>query len=175
MPPEPCYFRDDDFLYPIQGHPEYWFYVGKSESTQALLGLLGNDLAVILFDTEGNCLGFQEPRMSVRDYARRAGGRELQEQQLRSGIERQVRLYRERMGLVDEIIHVKRFRFPDVNVGVDDVPDDIQEYLLKPAAFTERDRDDLEDTLEGWKEEDLFVFWWGQSYTMDAEGVVTSS
>jgi hypothetical protein len=175
MLPKPYYFRDDDFLYPIQGHPEYWFYVGRSDSKQVLIGLIGNDLAVIGFDTEGKCLGFQEPLLSVRDYARSTGGQELQEQQLRSEIERQVRLYRDRMGLADEDIHVKRFRFPDVNVGVDDLPDDIQDYLLNTTAFNERDRADLEDTLEGWKEEDLFVFWWGQSFTMDTEGVVTSS
>lgn len=175
MSTESYYFRDEDYLYPIEGHPEYWFYTGRTEDKQALLGLIGNDLIVFQFDSEGNRLGDQETLFSVNDFVKKMEGKELQEVQLQSEIERQIRLFRTRTGFEDTGIQVKRFRLREINVGIEDMPDDVQECLLNPSAFSEQDRVDLTDTLEGWKDENLFVFWWGQSFTMDAEGLVTSS
>lgn len=169
------YFRDEDFTYPIQGHPEYWFYTGKSQNRQALIGLLGNCLTAVIFDSGGNCLGVPEPLTSVPGSVQMSPGKGLSEEQLRVQVEKQIDLYRDQMGFENAGIQVKRFAFPTHKIGVEDLPDDLQEFLLNPRRFSNADRADLEDTLEGWKEEDLFVFWWGQSFTMDMQGCVTSS
>jgi hypothetical protein len=83
--------------------------------------------------------------------------------------------FREENELADIPIRVKRFRLPKLQVGIDDLPDDLQEYVANYRSYDPAENADLEEALQGWKEESLFVFWWGQSFYVNTEGVVTSS
>jgi hypothetical protein len=89
-------------------------------------------------------------------------------------VEREVAQVRTEQGLADEAIRVKRFRLPKLQARIDDLPDDLQEYIAKRGLSSPRE-EDLEDALEGWKEESLFLFRWDAEYYVNEEGVVTSS
>jgi hypothetical protein len=175
MTNNPYYFRDLGHPYPVTSHPEYWFFVGRSEAEQAIVGLIGQNLAVLRFSPSGDLLGQPEVLKSLGDIQRSAGSHPLSEGRLRELVEAEVDRYRRKHQLEDEMVLVKRFRFPDLNAGVDDLPDEIQEVVQHPNRFSPADRADLEDTLQAWKADDLYVFWWGQSFNVDAEGLVTAS
>jgi hypothetical protein len=168
---EPYYYRDSAFLYPLQSHPPYWFHVGRSEGKQVVMGLLGMKFCVMVFSDKGELIEVQEQPVAAPPSPSR-GADELD--WLHGIVEREVAQVRTQQGLTDEAIHVKRFRLPEVQVGIDDLPDDLQEYLAN-RGLSGPSEEDLEQALEGWKEESLFVFWWGQSFFVDSEGVVSSS
>ena len=50
---EPYYFRNPSFLYPLQSHPSYWFHVGKSDTSQVIIGLLGMRMQAMTFSNVG--------------------------------------------------------------------------------------------------------------------------
>ncbi|MBY0514149.1 MAG: hypothetical protein K2P78_09600 [Gemmataceae bacterium] len=171
MTDTPYYFRKADHLYPVSNHPEYWFYVGRSEQTQVIIGLLDRTVAVLRFSPAGDLLG---PPEVLRSFDA-TGDHTLDEDELRELVEAEVETYRSQHGLDDEMVFVKRFRFPDRNAGIDDLPEEVQEVVQHPSRFSPADRADLEDTLQAWKDDDLYVLWWGQSFTVDADGLVTAS
>jgi hypothetical protein len=171
MLPEPYYYRDSAFLYPLQSHPSYWFYVGRSEAKQAIMGLLGKKFCVIVFSDEGDLIEVQEQPLAALPSPSR-GADELD--WLHGIVEREVAESRAKHGLADEAIRVKRFRLSKLQAGIDDLPDDLQEYIAN-RGLSSPTEEDLEEALQGWKEESLFVFWWGQSFYVDGEGAVTSS
>lgn len=172
MLPEPYYFRKPGFLYSLQSHPSYWFHVGRSETQQAIMGLVGMKFYVIVFSDMGDLIEIQERPVVPPPPATFRHEGELDDW-LYGFVDREVMQVRTQQGLADEAIHVKRFRLPKLRAGIDDLPDDLQEYVTRtPSSPAE---DDLEEALEGWKEESLFVFWWGQSFYMNGEGAVTSS
>jgi hypothetical protein len=171
MLPEANYYREAAFLYPIQSHAPYWFHVGRSEANHAIMGLLGKKFCVVLFNDEGDLIEVQERSLPVPPSPSR-GAEELD--WLHGVIEREVAQVRKEERLADETIWIKRFRLPELQAGIDDLPDELQEYLANRSPFTPAE-EDLEEALNGWKDESLFVFWWGQSFYVDSEGVVTSS
>src|SRR5262249_29512776 len=171
MCPEPYYYRYPTFLYPLRSHPSYWFHVGRSEAKQAIMGLLGTKFCVMLFSDEGDLTEVQERPLTTLPSQ---SGCASELGWLREIVEKEVAKVRTQLGLSDEPIRVRRFRFPKLQAGIDDLPDDLQEYIANrdPSAHEE---EDLEEALEGWKEESLFVLWWGASLYVDGKGVVTSS
>lgn len=171
MLPEPYYYRDSAFLYPLQSHSPYWFHVGRSEAKQTIMGLLGKKFCIMVFSDKGDLIEVQERSLTAPPSPSR-GADELD--WLQEIVEREVVQVRTQQGLMDETIHVKRFRLPKLQAGIDDLPDDLQEYLAN-RGLSAPTEEDLEEALEGWKEESLFVFWWGQSFYVDSEGAVTSS
>jgi hypothetical protein len=171
MLPEAYYYRDPSFLYPLQSHPAYWFYVGRSEAKQAIMGLLGMKFSVIVFSDKGDLIEVQERSLAVAP-APSGGAGELN--RLHAIVEKEVAQARAEHRLADEAIHIKRFRLPTLQAGVDDLPDDLQEYIAN-RCLSSRTEGDLEEALEGWKEESLFVFWWEASLYVDSEGAVSSS
>ena len=80
-----------------------------------------------------------------------------------------------RLGLNEGQVRVKRFLLQERAIGIGDLPDYLQEYLSNPDSFPPSEALDLADTIQAWKEEDLFVFWWEEEYTVDSEGIVASS
>jgi hypothetical protein len=171
MLPEAYYYRDAAFLYPLRSHPPYWFYVGRSEAKQAIMGLLGTKFCVIVFSDKGDLIEVQERALAGPPSPSR-GVDELD--WLHGIVEREVALVRAQQGLADEPIRVKRFRLPKLQAGIDDLPDDLQEYLANRGLSGPKE-EDLEEALEGWKEESLFVFWWEASLYVDREGAVSST
>jgi len=165
------YYRDSGFLYPLESHPSYWFHVGRSEAKQAIMGLLGETFKAIMFSDKGDFIEVQEWPLALPSSPTRSAD-ELD--WLEEVVEREVVQVRTQLGLADETIHIKRFRLPKLQAGVEDLPDDLQEYLTN-RGLSGSTEVDLEEALEGWKEESLFVFWWDQSFYVDSEGAVTSS
>jgi hypothetical protein len=134
------------------------------------MGLLGKKFCVIVFSNNGDIVKVQE-RPLVSPSAPCAVN-ELD--WLHEIVEREVAQVRTEQGLADEPVRVKRFWLPKLHAGIADLPDDLQEYIAKRGLSSPRE-EDLEDALEGWKEESLFVFWWDAEYYVNEEGVVTSS
>jgi hypothetical protein len=172
MLPEPYYYRDPSFSYLLQSHPPYWFHVGRSEAKQAIMGLLGKKFCVLVFNVEGDLIEVQERPLVVVPPPSSRGADELD--WLHGLVEREVAQVRKEQDLADEAVRVKRFRLPLLQVGIDDLPNDLQEYIAN-RDLSSPTEEDLEEALEGWKEESLFVFWWEASFYVDGEGVVTSS
>lgn len=171
LPEAYYYYREPYFLYPLLSHPPYWFHVGRSEAKQAIMGLLGKKFCVIVFSDKGDLIEVQQQPLAAPPSPSR-GADELD--WLHGIVEREVAEIRAKEGLADETIRVKRFRLPKLQAGIDDLPDDLQEYIAD-RGLSSPTEEDLEEALEGWKEESLFVFWWGQSLYVDGEGAVTSS
>ena len=165
-----CY-RDPSFLYRLQSHPSYWFLVGRSEAKQAIMGPLGMKFCVVMFDDKGDLIEVQE-RLLVVPPSAPSGVKELD--WLHGIVESEVEQVRTEQGLADEPVRVKRFWLPKLHAGIADLPDDLQEYIANRGLSSPRE-EDLEEALEGWKEESLFVFWWDAEYYVNEEGVVTSS
>lgn len=165
------YYRDTAFLYQLRSHSAYWFYVSKSETLQTIMGLICDRFYSIIFDDRGRLIEVQQrplkvaPPLSddVDDFGR-----------LSNAVEKEVLQVRNELGVADAAIRVTRFRVPDVQIGIADLPEDLQEYV-DYRAVSGCTEEDLEEALNGWKEESLFVFWWGQSFYVNAEGEVASS
>jgi hypothetical protein len=79
------------------------------------------------------------------------------------------------LGLRNECIRVNRFSLPQYSVGIQDVSEDLEKYVLDPNSHDISQQHDLEATLQAWKEESLYVFWWGEDLYVDNEGLVSSS
>ena len=163
--------RNDDFLYAVNSHPSYWFYVGVSSNSQGIMGLVGRKLLIILFDAKGEVDSiFTEdlppPATSAIDSA------DLDTVQVL--LDEMVEKVRQSKAWCDRTIHVKRFELSEFPVGVYDLPEHLEDYVRcrKDNGDCE---DDLEEELEGWLEESLFRFKWVQSFTMNLHGEVTSS
>ncbi len=174
MPPIQHYYRKPDHLYTIQAHPEYWFYTARSDSRQALLGLRDRGVIIVLFDAKGGFLETQMSATPLLQVLESLGGIEG-DTRLRAAVDRLVSHERDRLGLRAAPIRVKRFWLGPAQVGVSDFPDELQAWRDASSTLSDAERAECEDAVKGWEEEDLFVFWWGQSYTMDDTGEVTSS
>jgi hypothetical protein len=171
MLPEPYYHHNSAFLYPLQSHPHYLFHVGRSKAKQAIMGFLGKKFCMLMFSPDGDLIEVQEWPLAEPPSPSR-GADELN--WVHAIVESEVAQVRTQQGLADKAIHVKRFRLPKLQTGIDDLPEDLQAYLANRSLSNPRE-EDLEEALEGWKEESLFVFWWGQSFYVDSEGTVRSS
>lgn len=169
---EGSYYRDPSSLYSLQSHPSYWFYVGRTETKQVISGLLGAMFCSIVFDDKGELTEVQERPLAVPLASPELGELGVLQDLVASEVER----VRNEQGLTDETIHIRRFRLPKLQAGIDDLPDDLQEYITSRDISSPKD-EDLEEAIEGWKEEEsLFVFWWGsEDFYVDGDGMVTSS
>lgn len=165
------YYRSSSFLYPLQSHPPYWFYVGRSATEQAIMGLLGQQFHMMVFNQRGDLIKVEQWPLVIPPLS--SGGAD-EFDSLHDCVEREVARLRKEEGLTDEAIRVKRFRLPKLQAGIEDLPDDLQEYIVN-RGLSGPAEEDLEEALEGWTEESLFVFWWGGDFYVDDEGMVTSS
>ncbi len=167
-----CYYRDPSFLYPLQSHTGYWFCVGVSQRWQTIMGILDDNFRTIIFNEYGDFLDMTSirlPRFGL------PGREKLSLAQVEAFFEEQVATTRGRLGLVDGCVRVKRFCFPELRVGITDLPDELQDFVRGASHLDQYEMDDDLETLKLWKEEDLFVFCWGQSFTIDKNGEVVSS
>jgi hypothetical protein len=170
-------FRSDAHLYPIRSHQDYGFYVGSDGVIQSIVGRSGNDIVRINFSSEGDLIDGPEVITSVTSLMDSA------ESYLTSTVPGQfgevigdwIASYCNRNKLDEEPIQVKRFAYPDLNIGIEDFPEHMAEFLRSSDTFSEEERNEMPGAIEYWKGEGQFVFWWGQSFWMDQTGEVTSS
>jgi hypothetical protein len=104
-----------------------------------------------------------------------ATSKDLSFDKLRQVVATEVDEFRRVMGQIDETIHIKRFWLPQIGAGISDLADELLEYVVSPDSLHENERQDLGESLTSWKEEDLFAFWWNQSFYVDSQGVVATS
>ncbi|MBX9624139.1 MAG: hypothetical protein K2X82_10050 [Gemmataceae bacterium] len=170
MLPTGYYYRDAHSTYPLQSHPQYWFHVGKADTRQVIMGLVGNLYSVVLFSTTGDFMGIeQRPLGTPVTYDVNRNGFET----LHDLVSDQVSQTRLEWGLIDEVINIKRFWLPANRTGISDLPDDLHDYVIYSRAL--RPERDMEDAIEGWTDESLFAFWWDICFYVNFDGIVTSS
>jgi len=172
MSAAPYYYRDVTCLYPLQSHSDYWFHVGRSEAEQAIFGYINNKLLHITFSPAGDLIAVREAIFQPQNLAPSS---ELTLEKLHEAIDTQAMRYRKMRRLKDACIHIKRFSLPRYNIGIRDVSDDLETFIFDPGSYDLADRIDLGETLQAWKEESLFVFWWDEDFYVDSEGLVSSS
>jgi hypothetical protein len=164
----PCYFRPGTYLYNIKPHQGYYFCVGASKTLQALWGLIGETVYLVLFSPAGEienvaAIGgnafFQSPHIETHAVLLQAASKRFIGQ----------------YGLESVKISVKRFWLENINVGIEDVSDSLKEMIQSPETFDAEELADCSESLELWKAEEQYVFWWEQTYYMTKEGDVTTS
>jgi hypothetical protein len=168
MQEEPYYFRPESYLYLLQSHPSYYFCVGRSDAVQALWGLVGKEIYVIKFTLSGDLkdAGWLNQTdllisESILDYD--------------VTLDKVTAYLQNEFHLVDQTISIKRFWLSEVNAGIEDVTDNIKECLLEPSSFTPEEIEDCQESLEIWKSDEQFAFWWDQNFYMSSEGLVEAS
>jgi hypothetical protein len=164
MQPHATTIRPASFRYPIKSHSDYLFGTGRGAKRQILAGVVGNAEMTVEFDDEGNLLSTRAEPFGRRSSNRTDSVHDLvREACLNAGVVPDVR------------IEVRRFHLDSHLIGIDDIPEDLAEFLNHPMAFPKSQHDDLKAAIDAWQQEALFVFWWGQSFYMDLSGSVTSS
>lgn len=167
----PYYFRDQQHLYMLQSHSDYWFVVGKNSHAQIVFGIAHGKLLTLTLNPHGDLIKWEQEM--VPRFRRVDQGRLLTV--LYDWFADRVAKLPSDIFQPTDVIAVKRFWIPDHNVGISDIPDDAAEFASHPLEYTAAERLEYTGLLEDWMEEDLFVWWWNQSFTVDAAGWVTSS
>jgi hypothetical protein len=149
--------------------------VGISKTKQAIMKVKDDRFLIILFSSSGDLIEIKEidipeAMLSLRHQ------KQYDLQKMHDLIEEEVNLWRNRFDLKDGRIYVKRFWISDKGIGIDDWPFSIQEYIMEPEKFTPEEKEELEEELQGWKEEgDLYVFSWDNEFYVDGNGRIVSS
>ena len=71
-------------------------------------------------------------------------------------------------------INVQEFRVPDLDIGVQSMPDRYAAYVRDPNSFSAEDRSRFPDEISSWNEDRLFVFQLGDDFWMNPDGTVNS-
>lgn len=156
-----AYARPESYRYRLQSHPSYYFEVGKSETLQVLFGLLGDSSYVLQFDSLGRLLDVQRgvvPRMSLR--------------QAQDALSAEVR---KRFQLQDGTISVCRFWLDGPEAGIEDIGEDLGEFVASPSSFSSEEQDELREALADWLASGMYVLWWEQPFEVNSAGEVETS
>lgn len=165
---EPYYFRPESYLYSLQSHPDYYFCVGRSDTAQALWGLVGEEVYIIWFTFSGD--------MREGELLNRADLLASTDKLDHNIVLDKATLYlQHEFNLEDQKISVKRFWLGDMDIGIEDVTDNIKECLVDSSSFTPDEIVDCEESLEIWKSEGQFAFWWEQNFYVSLDGFVETS
>lgn len=157
-------FRDPSYLYALRSHTDYWFAVGRSNSTQALFGEIGESFVWCLFTPFGDLMRSGSCSAKLPHAPNLTAAY--------AAFEEACTHFRHQHGLVDEGIKVKRFFVPEFDVGICDLPEGFDEDLCNPSVEVSAETVEF---LADWKRDELYVFWWGGSFFVDSTGYVTSS
>ncbi len=133
---------------------EYDFVTGKlPDGNQAVVGLLLPNLAVAVFDNDGNFLALRE--FPAED--------EMQD------IDTGITAIQTKLDLTQGAIKIKEFFLDGRYVGLKDMPDDYVTFLenLDSDEIDEDEREYYPEDIESWKENNLFLFAWAKDYWMD--------
>ena len=147
---EPYYFRSQSYRYSLQSHPTYYFYVGRSDTIQALWGLIGGDIYIFWFADSGELMRVEKFDINTL-YSFSEKGNYQQRLELATNH------FRQKFSLKDCSILVKRFWNREIKVGIEDVTDGLKEFLVDETSFDDDEIDDYKDLLEDWKTERMFA------------------
>jgi hypothetical protein len=136
-----------------------------------IVGLAGRGLLRLVFNDAGELVDQSEHDFPIRPL--NVGGVNLEWLDLvfRERVERE----RKALGTRDATIHVRRFMLPNLRIGIEDLADQLQDYLRNPESFSASERVELDEVLRAWRSQGLYVFWWQQSFEVGGDGMVVSS
>jgi hypothetical protein len=159
--------RDSSHRYQIADPRGRSFATGLTkDGKQALIGILFPELVCILFNQEGELIQVQR--------------RPFWDTQLASvppqGIDKaELRKWQEELGFRPGQIHVTKFAIPELEVGIEDIPEHYLDAFRFPADFETDEAAALQKETEDWVQEGRFVLHWGTDYWLDGSGTVIAS
>jgi hypothetical protein len=165
---KPYYYRQNSYLYDIKSHPDYYFCTGYSDTIQALWGIIGEKIYLILFSRSGDL-------KTTKSFEAKEFISHFNSNLYDVLLEKVSHKFKNEYQLNEDLIRIKRFWISNLEVGIEDVTDNIKEFLLDPSEFQLDEQEDCKESFEEWKKEDQYVFWWEQSFYMGKYGDVESS
>lgn len=160
-------------LYPINGYAGDFVTGMTGDGRQAILGMNTYLELIGFFFDEGGFLTGVEHRRLPPEYqivaANPYDAAEVRKTELAIGI------WEQELGFKRAIIRVRSFS--EDGVRIEALPSHFEEFLKNPRAVEpdERLRARLQNEIDHWRREGMFVFWWGKDYWMDADGNVDST
>ena len=149
----PLYYRESDYLYTLRSHVNYYFCVGESPDLKHLWGPAEETVAHLLFKPDGEL-------WKVKDYPWSDFVPEFDSTSYPVLLELASKRLSVEFQMVQRPISVKRFWLDGRNIGIEDLPEDMKEFLLHPERFNDTERREYEASVERWKES-LFLFFSG--------------
>lgn len=157
--------------YPIRGYDED-FVTGITRSgSQVLMGLLCPHVVAYFFSPEG-ALERRELRLWRHPAPRMApdGPYRLSDPAFRSALAQQIQEWHEELGWRPGAISVQPFFDDDAFVGIEDLPEHLQELDESADASAE-----LLAERADWLARGSFVLYWAKDYFMSRDGAVEST
>jgi hypothetical protein len=152
---------DEDFaprLYPLQ-HGQGYFDAGVTRDGQQVLMAAFHPMTfAILFAADGECI----------EYLARPNSTSAPD-------EAALKRWQAELGFTPRTIHVQRFLFEDVGLGIEDLPGYLEEFLDDPDAEDAEEQAERFRAIREWLDEGSFVLYWGNDLWLDGTGEVTSS
>lgn len=134
-------------MYFLQPNSHHLIYTGRIGAAQQFLAAHYDKLFItVIFDAEGDLRDvIEQPLVEIN----RDNPLDFLENKFSN------------MSLTIEAIKVKRFSLENYRIGVQDFPDDVEEYLRDKDKYdySEDERSEFEAELAMWKEGTDFVFW----------------
>lgn len=165
--------------YTLQSNSIYgWFTGGTADGLRVLMGIDWNAMICMRFDAAGNYVGCEERYFghdgeptnapvtkSPFHLASVAGER----------VEERFDDWKRDMLNWEGPIETEEFHHPTRFIGVEPFPDWYQQMLENPSAYSPQQRAQLESSIDRWRKDGDFVFWWNENYLCNADGTVHSS
>jgi hypothetical protein len=153
-------------MYTLNGYtPD--FYTGHAhDGRQVLMGLLCPELVAYFFTPDGTLL-----HREIRPWNYPAsrfgddGPYQIYDAEFSHRLSDQIADWQQEMGFEPKQIRVKEFFDEEHSVGIKTLPE--------PGEDPDWDED--AETLEAWREEGIFEFYWAKDYLMSADGNVEST
>ena len=150
-------------MHTIQSRPHTYFTGKTTDEKQALLGFLGDCIAVVVFDKMGNVL-------ETRDYSLNINRKSGLGPVVEAIAEKQIHVIQQQMDLHEVPIQVKQFFVERWNIGLKQFPLDLEDYLDHPDTFSEEDSHIFRKDIEDWQKAGNCVLQWGNDYLLGRDG-----
>jgi hypothetical protein len=150
-------------LYPLQPNDEYGIIVGLSDTGQYLFKRDDCSLLIVLFGQDGTLVDYKVESFNGSD-----------------DIDIKLNSIRNREGMREQAIHVRRFSLPEHAVEIHNLPSHLRRFIADPdlyvglpeGAVKQREMDSLRSSLDEWQASGMFVLVWDDEYWMNSDGTV---
>lgn len=158
-------------LFPVRGYGSD-FHTGRTRAgEQLLMGLLCPYIVAYFFTQDGSQIKRERREWLVA--APRMGGDgpyQIYEPGFEATLSEQISQWQEELGFSPELIRVQKFFDPEMYVGIEQVPDHLQD-----VDESDEDFEELQADLREWEGSGSFVFYWAKDYFMASDGEVEST
>jgi hypothetical protein len=159
-------------LYRIQSCPDRYWTGTVYGDRQVVMGLMYPELVVVLFDSEGNLLEIQTRLLHFKAKSMGPNGPYLLGgEEFERKLDIQLSSWQSEMGFQEGTISVKPFWSSEYWTGIEDIPQGSREMLENIEEIEdEEEMQDFLDSMDRWKQEGNFVFWWCKDYFVNRDG-----